>query len=169
MRLFLVCSLIVLSMTCHPSAAAASSDQQAGEVVGHTQTETQDYLAKIDRTLSLADKGQYGKLKRGAAEELQAARDLIAGALAGRTTLVGLPVSDQLKIQNAEDAIAAILRNKEKDRMVCTHEAKTGTRFSTTECMTVAQREARSNSAAEATGNVQRETCVPGETSSCGR
>jgi hypothetical protein len=167
MRLFLACALIALSLTGHQAAAAAPADQQAVAPVGQTQTETQAYLAKLDQTLALAGKGQYGKLKRGAADDLQSARERIASALAGRTTFVGLPANDQLKIQNAEDAIAAILRNKDKDRMVCTREAKTGTRFSTTECMTVAQREARASSAAEATGTVQRETCVPGETSTC--
>ena len=125
-------------------------------------------MAKIDHTLELAANGQYGTLKRGSAKQLQVERDRIASVLAIRATVADLSPDEALVIRNAEDGITAILRNKEKDRMVCKREIKTGTRFSTTECMTVAQREARANSAAEATGEVQREVCIPGEGNPCG-
>lgn len=168
MRLFLACCLLALCLTGYRPAVASPGDQvqSAGAQTG-AQTEVTAYFARIDQTLALAVDGQYGKLKRGAAEQLHAARDRIAGVLATRTTFADLSLDDRMAIQNAEDAITAILHNNDKERMVCTRQAKTGTRFSTTECMTVAQREERANSAAEATGTVQRETCVPGETSSC--
>lgn len=171
MRLFLACCLISLSLTTCAPATAAPADQQSASADPQAlpETEAQAYLAKIDHTLALADSGEYGTLKRGAPKKLQAERDRIASVLANRATFADLPAQDRLAIQNSEDAITAILRNKDKDRMVCTRQAKTGTRFATTECMTVAQREARASSAAEATGTVQRETCVPGETSGCGQ
>ncbi|MEO5962216.1 MAG: hypothetical protein ABIP87_02135 [Thermomonas sp.] len=148
---------------------AAPAGQLAGSADTQTQpeTEAQAYVAKIDRTLALAAQGQYGKLKRGSAEKLQVERDRIASVLAIRATVADLSPAEALTIQNAEDGITAILRNKEKDRMVCTREIKTGTRFSTSECMTVSQREARAASAAEATGKVQREICIAGEGNTC--
>ncbi|MGV8921821.1 MAG: hypothetical protein ACOH1L_00515 [Thermomonas sp.] len=132
------------------------------------ETEAQAYLAKIDHTLELAANGQYGTLKRGSSEKLQVERDRIASVLAIRATVADLSPDEALTIQNAEDGITAILRSKEKDRMVCKREIKTGTRFSTTECMTVSQREARASSAADATGTVQRNVCIAGEGNTCG-
>ena len=170
MRFFLTCCVLTLSFTCHGVVAAtpAGQDPASAETQAQPQTEAQAYLAKIDHTLAMAADGQYGNLKRGSAKKLQVERDLIASILATKPTVADLSPDEALTIQNAEDGITAILRSKEKDRMVCTREAKTGTRFATTECMTVAQREARSNSAAEATGNVQRNVCVPGEGNGCG-
>ena len=170
MRLFVTCCLLTLSLACHRPATAAPGGQEAVSAGTQAQpeTEAQVYLAKIDHTLELAANGQYGTLKRGSAKQLQVERDRIASVLAIRATVADLSPDEALVIQNAEDGITAILRNKEKDRMVCKREIKTGTRFSTTECMTVAQREARANSAAEATGKVQREVCIPGEGNPCG-
>ncbi len=170
MRLLFICCVLILSLTCYGTATAAPVGQDA--VSADTQappvTEAQAYLAKIDHTLELAADGEYGTLKRGSAKKLQVERDRIAAVLAVRATVAELSPDEALTIQNAEDGITAILRSKEKDRMVCKREVKTGTRFSTTECMTVSQREARSSSAAEATGTVQRNVCVPGEGNGCG-
>lgn len=169
MRIFVTCCLLTLSLTCYRPAEAAPPGQQAVSTDAQIQPETdaQAYLAKIDQTLALAANGQYGSLKRGSAEKLQVERERIANVLANRTTVADLPVDDRIAIQNAEDAITAILRNKDKDRMVCTREAKTGTRFATTECITIAEREARAKSAAESTSNVQRDACIPGENNPC--
>ena len=156
-------------MTSFGAVATAVVDQQAttADPQKSSETESQAYLAKIDDTLALAANGEYGTLKRGSTAKLQAERDRIAGVLATRTSITDLPVDDRLAIQNAEDAITAILRNKDKERMVCTREAQTGTRFTTSECMTVSQREARAKAAAEGVGDIQRETCVPNEFTSC--
>ena len=168
MRHFLACGLSV-ALTCFGSANAAHFDQQAAKTATQAlpETEAQAYLAKIDHTLEMAANGEYGNLKRGSAEKLQLERDKIASVLAIRATVAELSPDEALTVQNAEDGITAILRSKEKDRMVCTREAKTGTRFSTTECMTVSQRETRAASAAESTGKIQREVCIPGEGNGC--
>lgn len=171
MRLVLAVCLLAFSFAFHRTAAASAGDQvQAASVDAQTQpeSEAQAYLANIDRTLALAFDGQYGNLRRGAEKELQAARDRIAGVLDTSNSVTDIPLDDRIAIQNAADVISSILKNKQKDRMVCKRGMKTGTRFASSECMTVAQREARANSAADATGNVQREKCVPGETSRCG-
>jgi len=170
MRTLLACCLLTIALTSYGPANAGPSDQEVGKAATQTrpETEAQAYLAKIDHTLAMAANGQYGTLKRGSAQKLQVERDRIASVLDIRATVAELSPDEALTIQNAEDGITAILRSKEKDRMVCTREIKTGTRFATSECMTVAQREARAASAAEVTGKVQREVCIPGEGNGCG-
>ena len=169
MRIFLACSLLTAALTFHGPANAAPSDQESVKSSTQIQpeTEAQAYLAKIDNTLEMAANGQYGNLKRGSAKKLQLERDKIASVLNVRATVAELSPDEALTVQNAEDGITAILRSKEKDRMVCTREAKTGTRFSTTECMTVAQREQRANSSSEVVGKFQREVCIPGTGNPC--
>lgn len=169
MRTFLTTCLLTFSLTCYAPASAAASDQDAASAVTQTQheTEAQVYLAKIDHTLELAANGEYGTLKRGSAKKLQVERDRIASVLALRATVAELSPDEALTIQNAADGITAILRSKEKDRMVCTREVKTGSRFVTTECMTVAQREVRANSSSEVVGKIQREVCIPGGGNPC--
>ena len=171
MRIFVACCVLGISLTCYGPAKAASDDQNSSSADTQTppETEAQAYLAKIDRALELAANGQYGTLKRGSMEKLQRERDRIADVLAIRTAVADLSPSEALTIQNAADGITAILRSKEKERMVCTREIKTGTRFSTPECMTVAQREARANSSSEVIGKIQREVCIPDGGNPCTR
>ena len=164
MRLFITCGLLLLSLTSHGSLPGAISEQQGpmkSDALVQPETDTQVYLAKVDRLLAMAANGTYGDLRRGASKDLQNARDAMVRILGTRTTLDNLPHEDLLALQNAEDSIGAILRHNEKDRMVCKRANKTGTRFATSECMTVAQREARAQSAGEATGLLQREECIP--------
>lgn len=169
-RLLVLCGFLALSLTSHPPAAAAEGDQvgaQDGDASAPILTDAQAYLAKIDATLELASKGQYGNLERGSDKRLQAARSRIADLLQSRHSIGDLPLADRMAVQNAEDVISSILRNKEKDRMVCRRDLQTGTRFSSTECLTVAEREARSVAAGASTLKAQQTICYPGEGQSC--
>lgn len=170
MRLLITCGLLLLSLTAHGAMAVSGAAQEPieSDALAHSETDTQAYLAKVDRLLAMAASGTYGDLRRGASKELQSARDAMARILGTRATLDDLPHEDLLALQNAEDSIGAILRNNEKDRMVCRRVTKTGTRFATSECMTVAEREARAISAGQATGTVQRENCIPTADNPCG-
>lgn len=171
MRLLMVCCLLTLSLTSHGPAVASNGDQvgpEGTDASAQPVTDAQAYLANIDRTLALADDGEYGNLKRGSGKRLEDARGRIAAVLEGQEAVADLPLADRIVIQNAEDAITSILRNKERDRMVCKREAKTGTRFATTECQTIGEREARAAVAGESTGKIQREVCIPGEGNPCG-
>lgn len=166
MRHLLLCGLVtlVVALAGHGPALASGSgqvDPPGNTVRTESGAEVAAYLANIDRMLGLAFSGQYGTLKPGSTQKLEAARERIQEVLGSRTTLGSLPADERMVLQNEEDAISAILRNREKDRMVCKRLLKTGSRMATTECMTVAQREARAASAAESTSMVQREKCVP--------
>ena len=170
MRFPLACCLLVLSLAGHQPAAASDGDQagaQDGDANTQPVMDAQAYLAKIDDSLALAANGQYGNLKRGSDKKLQDARSRIANLLQGQQTVVDLPLADRMAVQNAEDVISSILRNKEKDRMVCRRDVKTGTRFASTECLTVAEREARSVAAGASTLKAQQTICYPGEGQPC--
>lgn len=170
MRRLMICCLLGLSFTSFQPAAASDVAQaaaQESDASAQTLTGAQDYLAKIDTTLALAANGQYGRLKRGSDKQLQAARSRIAELLEGHQAIGDLPLADRMAVQNAEDVISSILRNKDKDRMVCRRDIKTGTRFSSAECMTVAEREARSVAAGASTLKAQQTICYPGEGQRC--
>lgn len=171
MRLLLTCGLLMMALTVHGAMPGSGTGQQGpmrSDPLVPAEKDAQVYLAKVDRLLAMAAAGTYGNLRRGASQDLQNAREAIVRALGTRTTLDNMPHEDLLALQNAEDSIGAILRHNEKDRMVCKRVTKTGTRFATSECMTIAQREARAVSAAEATGYVQRENCIPTAENPCG-
>ena len=170
MRVLLASCLLALSLTSHGTARASDGNQvipTATNASVQPEMDAETYLAKIDSTLALAYSGQYGNLKRGAGKRLEDARSRIAAILEGQETVADLPLADRVEIRNAEDVITSILRNKERDRMVCRRDTKTGTRFSSAECLTVAQREARAAAAGEGVDKVQRNLCYPGEGNAC--
>jgi len=170
MRLLIGLCLLTASLITYQPAKASDGNPvtPAGSQLGaEPVTDAKVFLAKIDETLALAYSGQYGNLKRGSGKKLEDARGRIAARLEGQDTIANLPLADRLEIQNAEDLIASILRNKERDRMVCRRDTTTGTRFATTECMTIANREARAKAAAQSTDKVQRNICYPGEGQDC--
>ena len=148
--------------------AAAGGEVPAADATAQAPIPSEAYLADLDRKLALADQGQYGRLERGSDKKLQALREQVAGLLEGRASIDELPADDEVKLLNAQGRIAAILRNQDKDRVVCKREARTGSRLAVTECMTVAEREARAASAGEATEKVQRNVCIAGEGNPCG-
>jgi hypothetical protein len=147
-----------------PQTLAERADAQAEKI-----TDADAFVAEIDQALVMAQKGAYGTLSKKATFNLHASRDVIANLLKGHANALELKPDDRIAVYNAQEEITAILRNKDKYRMVCRKEQEIGTRVQTTMCMTVGEREARAKAAAESTTGLQRETCVPGETSSCGK
>jgi len=168
----LALSVALLASYGVQSAFAAGEPQTLGEradAQAEQITDAQAFVAEIDQSLSLASKGAYGPLKRGSEEKLRAARDVIAGLLEGHATASELKPDERIAVYNAQEEIHSILRNKDKSRMVCRKEADIGTRIQTNICLTVAEREERARLGSENTANLQRETCVPGATSTCSK
>ena len=171
-RILVLSALLVLSSAGYGSAAASDDTKTLSERANaqvESIADAKQYLASIDQALALASKGEYGRLKRGSEKNLQAARDRIADLLKGHASARELQPDDRIAVYNAQEVIYSILRSQDKSRMVCRREAPTGSRIPTTECLTVAEREERGRAASESTGNVLREVCVPGETSSCSK
>ncbi|MFA6986435.1 MAG: hypothetical protein WC213_09535 [Arenimonas sp.] len=164
LKLFLS-GLLIFSFAGLGSAAAAVDPSPVGNAT--QTTDAQEYLANIDRVVSKALSGEYGKLKRGSDAKLKGARDRIASLLNGHPTTTELQPEDRVALVSAEEEIKATILNDDKNRVVCTYRADIGSRFSKKECMTVAEREERAKLAHEATDNAMRGVCVPSETSSC--
>lgn len=155
------------------SAAASSTDPQTlgarADAQAERITDAEAFVAEIDRALKLARKGAYGPLKPGSTEKLKAARDVIADLLKGHATATELKPDDRIAVYNAQEQITAILRNEDKNRMICRKELEVGTRVPSNVCMTVGQREERAKRDSEATAGLMRTLCDPSSTSTCGK
>jgi len=167
----LMLSLTFLVVSAAGPAAAAATDPQTlserADAQAEKITDAQAFVAEIDRAIDLARKGGYGTLKKGSDKKMTAARDVIANLLKGHATALELKPDERIAIYNAQEVLTGILRNKDKNRMVCRKEQEIGTRVQTHMCMTVAEAEERAKASHDMTDNMQRVTCVPGETSSC--
>lgn len=144
-RVVVLCGLLALSTTGFESAAASDGGNKSNLPKGQVEliTDAKEYMTRIDNTVTMATRGEYGKLRRGADARLRQARDQIAELLEGKTSTDELQGKERVALVNAEEAIKTVIRNDDRDRIVCTLSAGTGSRLATKECMTIAQREER--------------------------
>jgi hypothetical protein len=126
------------------------------------------FIAEVEVTVEMARDGEYGRLKRGGLVRIQRARDVIVGLLTGHASATELTPDDRIAVFNAQEQISAELNDDDKNRTVCKREATLGTRFPTTECLTVAERESRRRISRESTDKLFRNVCFAGEGSACG-
>jgi hypothetical protein len=128
------------------------------------------FLKEINSAIDMARAGDYGRLKKGTIVRIEMARDRIEELLSGHDNALELEPEERLELYNAQETITAAIRADDKNRTVCTREMVTGSRLPRTECMTVAEREARRRLAAESTDKFIRNLCTPGaESSPCSR
>lgn len=158
-RVIALSGLLALSSAGYGSAAASvSSTSQADLPKGQVEliVDAKEYLARINNTLEMASKGEYGQLRRGSDARLRAARDRIAEVLEGHATTAELEGDERVALINAEETIKSVIRNDDKDRIVCAYISSTGSRLAKKECMSVAQREARAKEASRVASEHQR-------------
>lgn len=128
------------------------------------------FLDEIDNAIVMARAGDYGRLKKGTLVQIEMARDRIEALLDGHERALDLEPEERLELYNAQETITSAIRSDDKNRTVCKREMVTGSRLPRTECMTVAEREARRRLAAESTDKFIRNICTPGaESSPCTR
>jgi hypothetical protein len=155
------------------AASAASKDTRDLSARANARAESgfnvERFIEETNTAVDLAAQGGYGPLRRGQMDRLEDSRNTIVRLLDGRSSAVELGPEARLELYNAQETITAILRNEDKDRVVCTKGSVTGTRLAKTECMTVAERELRARIARESADRFQRVDCIPGEASRCGR
>ena len=142
---------------------AERADAQAERI----SADTGKYLDELDHTIKLAIDGQYGKLPKGSGDRLTQAREEIGALLKGDVDPRTLPPEQRIALFNAHQTIESIVRKNDKDRVVCTREAQLGTRVTTTQCLTVGEREERARAAQRGTESIQRSVCTPGPGNSC--
>ena len=166
--------LLALGLACAGEVFAQDGSNDAAraakaEASARKITNAQAFIGETEQALEMAHSGQYGKIKRGDLERLDEAKATIVSLLDGRENASKLEREQRLELYNAQELITAILRNNEKDRRICRRVQVTGSRVAGTECLTIAEREARTHAARESTARAQREGCVPGDFSSCAR
>lgn len=165
--MLLACSGFSEARLARADAAAPSSPTATGSQAERIP-DTKEYLAELDATLALARAGGYGTLKGGRPNRrLEVARDRIARLLEGHSSTGELSPEDRVKLHNLEQSISSILRNSDKDRMICLRQITLGSRVPTVECQTVAQREARAKAARDLTSKSQQSICNPSEGRPC--
>jgi len=168
----LATALLLAVAFCAPAfaqAPPADTTVRADAQVEKIAVDMAKYIGEIDRALAMAKDGGYGKLERGSEARLTRARQTIGDLLQNVSDPRTLPPDQRIELFNAHEEIATILHHQDKARVVCTRERKTGSRLSTTECLTVGEREERARISSELARETQRELCVPGETSSCAK
>ncbi len=142
---------------------------QRADAAAEKITDAEAFVDEIDDTLSLARDGTYGRLKRGSMSQAETARNKIADLLEGHESAMELPPEERIELYNAQEVIVAMVRADDKGRMVCKKEIRVGSRFPTTECLTVAQREEKARRARNDTHDTMRTACIPGEGNPCSR
>jgi hypothetical protein len=137
------------------AAIAARADSRAAEI-----TDTRAYLAEIDDAIRMARAGQYGTIGRSGHRRLDAAQRRIHSLLAGHDSALELAPDERVGLYNAQEMVRSLLRSDDKDRMVCRRETKTGSRIPKTECLTVAEREERAQTARQSLDRLERDLCI---------
>lgn len=162
--LALSCMLAVTSLS-HASISTSMNDsvQARADARVNRITDAAKFVSEVDTSVEMARNGGYGKLPRGSVKRLEQAQEAINDLLDGHASARELPPQERVALYNAQETITSILRNDDKNRVICKREAATGSRLTKTECMTVAQREARARASAEMTSRTQRGVIYPGE------
>ncbi len=117
--------------------------------------------------VDLARSGQYGKLSTRQIKLVNAALDTIQAIAQTNASLGDLDQTERRELRNSRIRMDKILRVRNKHRIVCTSEAKTGSRLGRQLCLTVAQREERARNSKRQARDLQRGYCIPGENARC--
>lgn len=132
-------------------------------------TRAEAILEEADIAVELAREGQYGRINRRDMQALEDAHATMKQLLEGHDAPEALENEDRVALFNAQHTITAIVGNDDKNRKICKRVAVTGSRVAATECLTVAEREARARASRSMAGDALRGYCIPGEASRCGR
>jgi hypothetical protein len=125
-----------------------------------TTTETLKSAAeKAAQASVLAKKGEYGRLSAAQINMILEARNRIERLAMENSSIEDFDASERRIYDHAIERINRVTRSTDKQRMVCKKVVKTGTRLVESECLTVAQREARAKSSRDRTDQIQRAGC----------
>ena len=156
---------ILLAFACVVAAAppADAGDVARAEAATADIRDAQDYLRELRDSVALAKRGEYGKLSGADRKQLDASYARIKDLLGDHESPLALSLEDRIAMFNAQETIVAIVERHPRDTMICRRKQSTGTRIPQTECLTIAQREARSRGAREAMDRLAKPNpCVSG-------
>lgn len=145
-----------ISTSAESDSLATRADRSADRI-----TDAAKFLSEVENSVEMARNGDYGRLPGGSVKRLEAAQATIIDLLEGHASARELPPAERIALYNAQELITATLRNNDKNRTICKREPTTGSRLTKTECLTVAQREARAKASSEAAARAQRNMIHP--------
>jgi hypothetical protein len=169
-RVLLAASLLAFPLV---SFAAIEAREKGPSLSERAQTNAERigdadaFIDEIDAALEMARAGEYGRLKKGTIVRIEMARDRIEELLEGHDSALELKPEERIELYNAQEMITAAIRSDDKNREVCKREMVTGSRLPKTECMTVAEREARRKLAQQQTEKFIQNVCITGEGNDC--
>ena len=169
-RVFAAAMLLVFPLA---SLAAIEEREKGPSLTERAQTNAERigdagaFLDEIDDAVDAARAGDYGRLKKGTIVRIEMARDRIGELLEGHASALELEPEERIELYNAQEMITAAIRADDKNREVCKREMVTGSRLPKTECMTVAEREARRKLAQQQTEKFIHNLCIVGEGNDC--
>lgn len=166
MKYLCLCSFVLVGLLGSASLAFAEAPKAVDSNAVRSQAQT--LIDEADLSVSMARDGQYGRIKKDLMQQLEAANARIAELLGSVDSSSELGAGEQQQLARAQAEISRILRPEEGDRRVCQRIAATGTRLGAMECMTVAERRQRARATRDMVVDMQRGSCIPGETSRCG-
>jgi hypothetical protein len=169
MKLNALCVCLATLLLVSPVAMTKPSEtlSDRANAAAERITDAEKFVNEVKESVRMARNGDYGKLKRGAIGELEDASDTIADLLDGHEKATDLRPDERIDLYNAQELIASIIRDDDKNRIVCKRVAAIGTRLAKAECMTIAQREAKAKAAKELVKEFGRTVCNPSETRLC--
>ena len=156
---------VLLAFTCIAGAAEPVDPDEAARAEAATAEirNAQDYLRDLRDSVELAKRGEYGKLSTADRKKLDTSYARIKDLLGDHESPLELSLQDRIAMFNAQEVIVAIVERHPRDTMICRRKKSTGTRIPQTECLTIAQREARSRGAKDAMDRLAKPNpCVSG-------
>ena len=154
---------LILLLAATPVAAQDSDTAARAEAATAEIRSAKDYLRDMRTAVDLAKKGDYGKIKQKERERLDASYARLKQLLDDVESPLELPLDQRIEVFNAQEVIVSIVERHPKDTMICRRKQSTGTRIPATECLTIAQREARARASREATERLAKPNpCVTG-------
>lgn len=142
-------SLFVLVVALFASLAQASDELVLADAATFSTQK-----AKVEAEMTKG--GAYAEIRSEDRDEVRIRMDRIALALANGPDEAPSPAR-QVDIFNDQEAINQILtRAKEESRLVCSRVRKTGSKFPTNRCVTVAQERREREAAREWSGTLNR-------------
>ena len=167
---FAAAVLLMLSSSVFARVTAAGEPTSVTERAAANATKISDaqaFLDEVETTMQLANSGGYGPLGRAKMARLDSARIRINALLKGHSSALELDADDRLALYNAQETITPRSTGRQ-GTSICRRAPATGSRLWKTECMTVAEREARARASRESVDRVQRTgVCYAGEGNNC--
>lgn len=167
-----VAAMVFFATLLLPAAALAQTSNATKEQGDSERIERIDNVAEyVQRTrdvIKSARDGVYGKIRNRDMDRVAKSQQQIEALFADRQGPITLTHDEQIQLTNAQEAINAIIKADDKSRIVCTRAKVIGTRFAQTECITVAERERRADTARRII-KTANDYCVPGENNPCAR